>query len=56
MSVRIISHVVCSKRGRARPRLTWEEIRKRDLKDFNISEKLVTDRCTWKLAIHVTEP
>ena len=46
--VGIIGHVECSKRGRGRPRLTWEEVVKRDLKDWGISEELVTDRSEWK--------
>ena len=32
------------KRGRDRPKLTWDESVKRDLKDWNISEELVLGR------------
>jgi hypothetical protein len=43
-------------RGRGRPTLTWTELVKRDLKDWNIVEELALDRREWKLAIHVPEP
>ena len=32
------------KRGRGRPKLTWGESIKRDLKDWDISEELALDR------------
>ena len=32
------------KRGRGRPKLTWDESVKRDLKDWDISEELALDR------------
>ena len=54
--VGIIGRIECSKRGRGRLRLTWEEEVKRDLGDWNISEELVSNRNTWTLAIHVLEP
>ena len=44
------------KRGRGRPKLTWEESVKRDFKDWDISEELVLDRSAWRLAINVPEP
>jgi len=44
-----------TKRGRGRPRLTWEEAVKRDLKDWNIPREVALDRNTWKKAIHVPE-
>jgi len=44
------------KRGRCRPKLTWDESVKRDLKDWNISKEIVLDRSIWKLAINVLEP
>jgi len=44
------------KRGRDRPKLTWEESVKRDLKDWDISEELALDRSAWRLAINVPEP
>ena len=44
------------KRGRGRPKLTWDESVKRDLKDWNISKKIALDRSAWRLAINVPEP
>ena len=44
------------KRGRGRPKLTWEESVKRDLKDWDISEELALDKSAWRLAINVPEP
>jgi hypothetical protein len=44
------------KRGRGRPRLTWDETVKRDLKEWNIAKELIMDRSTWRLAINVSEP
>ena len=44
------------KRGRGRPNLTWEEIIKRNLKEWNIPMELSLDRSAWKEAIHVPEP
>lgn len=45
-----------AKRGRGRPKLTWEEAIKGDLKGWNISKDLVLNRSAWKIAIHVPEP
>ena len=44
------------KRGRGRPKLTWDESVKRDLKDWNISKEIALDRSAWRLAINVHEP
>ena len=44
------------KRGRDRPKLTWDESVKRDLKDRDVSEELALDRSGWRLAINVPEP
>jgi hypothetical protein len=44
------------KRGRGRPKLTWDESVKRDLKDWNISKEIALDRSAWRLAINVPEP
>ena len=43
------------KRGRGRPKLTWEELVKSDLKDWNISKEIALDMSAWKLAINVPE-
>ena len=52
----IISRNNDVKRGRGRPKLTWEETVKRDLKDWNIMRELALDKAAWKAAIHVPEP
>jgi len=44
------------KRDRCRPKLTWDESVKRDLKDWNISKEIALDRSAWRLAINVPEP
>ncbi|PUZ71998.1 hypothetical protein GQ55_2G358100 [Panicum hallii var. hallii] len=44
------------KRGRGRPRLTWDETVKRDLKEWNIAKELAMDSSVWRLAINVPEP
>ena len=40
----------------SRPKLTWDESVKRDLKDWNISKEIALDRSAWRLAINVPEP
>jgi len=44
------------RRGRGRPKLTWEETIRRDLKDWSIPRVLFLDRSVWKAAILVPEP
>jgi len=44
------------RRGRGRPKLTWEETIRRDLKDWSIPRDLSLDRSAWKAAILVPEP
>jgi len=52
----VLKRVDKVKRGRGRPKLTWDESVKRDLKDWNISEEVALDRSAWRLAISVPEP
>ena len=52
----LLSRAENTKRGRGRPKLTWEEAVKRDLKAWGISKELLFDRDAWKLAIQVPEP
>ena len=57
----VLERVDNVKRGRNRPKLTWDESVKRDLKDWNISkeialDRIALDRSTWRLAINVPEP
>ena len=49
----VLKRVDKVKKDRGRPKLTWEESVKRDLKDWDISEKLALDRSSWRLAINV---
>jgi hypothetical protein len=44
------------KSSRGRPKLTWDESVKRDLKEWNISKDLAMYRSAWRLAINVPEP
>ena len=46
----VIEWVDNVKRGRGRPKLTWDESVKRDLKDWNISKEIALDRSAWRLA------
>jgi hypothetical protein len=43
------------RRGRGRPKLTWGEAIKRDLKGWDIPRDLCLDRSAWKAAIDVPE-
>ena len=52
----IIRRIENTRRGRGRPRLTWNEAVKRDLKEWNIAKESASNRSAWKLAIHVPEP
>jgi hypothetical protein len=44
------------KKVRGRPKLTWDESVKRDLREWNISKDLALYRGAWRLAINVPEP
>jgi hypothetical protein len=50
-----LRRVANAERGRGRPRLTWEEAIKGDLKGWNIPKDLSLDRSAWKTAIHVPD-
>ena len=52
----VLKRVDKVKRGRDRPKLTWDESVKRDLKDCDISKELILDRSAWRQAINVSEP
>ena len=56
MRIGVLERVDIIKRGRGRPKLTWDELIKRDLKDWNISKEIALDRSAWRLAINVPEP
>jgi hypothetical protein len=51
----VLDQVDSVRRGRGRPKLTWEEAVKRDLKEWDIPKELVMDRSAWRLAINVPE-
>ena len=51
----VLKRVDKLKRCRGRPKLTWDESVKRDLKDLNISKEIALDRNAWRLAINVPE-
>ena len=51
----ILSQDSNMKIGRGRPKLTWVEAIKGDLKGCNILKELALDRSAWKTAIHVAE-
>ena len=51
----VLKRVDKVKKGRGRPKLTWDKSVKRDLKDWDISE-LALDRSAWRLAINMPEP
>ena len=50
----VLERVDNVKRGRGRPKLTWDELVKRDLKDWNISKEIALESA-WRLAINVPE-
>jgi len=52
----VLKRVDNVKRGRGRPKLTWDKSVKRDLKKWNISKEVALDRSAWRLAINVPEP
>ena len=52
----VLERVDNVKRGRGRPKLTWNELVKRDLKDWNISKEIALDMSAWRLAINAPEP
>ncbi|KAG2568615.1 hypothetical protein PVAP13_7NG408425 [Panicum virgatum] len=52
----VLKRVDKVKKDRGRPKLTWDESVKRDLKNWDISEEVALDRAAWRLAINVPEP
>ena len=53
---RLLSRDTNVRRGRGRPKLTWGEAIKRDLKGWDILRDLCLDRSAWKAAIDMPEP
>ena len=52
----VLERVDNVKRGRGRPKLTWDESVKRDFKEWQISKEVALDRIAWRLAIYMPEP
>ena len=52
----VLKRVDNVKRGRGRPKLTWDESVKRDLKKWNISKEVPLDMSAWRLAINISKP
>ena len=52
---RVESIIVEGKRGRGRPRRTWDEQIRVDLHELNLSEGLTRDRGSWRRHIHVLD-
>jgi len=51
----VLSRDTNVRRGRGRPKLTWREAIKRDLKGWNIPRDLCLYRSAWKATIDVPE-
>jgi len=52
----VLKRVNKVKMGRGRPKLTWDESVKRDLKNWNISKEVALDSSVWRLAINMPKP
>ena len=52
---RVENIIVEGKRSRGRPRRTWDEQIKVDLRKLNLSEGLTKDRGSWRRHIHVLD-
>ena len=54
--VRMIECIIVEdKRSQGRPRRTWEEQIKSDLRELHLSKNLTRDRGSWQLFIHVLD-
>ncbi|KAL6559482.1 hypothetical protein OROGR_004599 [Orobanche gracilis] len=47
--------LVVGERRRGRPRMSWEEQLRLDLKAINLSETMTVDRCSWRRQIRVVD-
>ena len=43
------------KKLRGRPKMTWMEVVKKDIKLLELEEKIVADRNVWRRTIHVLD-
>jgi hypothetical protein len=53
---RVLSQDNNVRRERGRPKLTWGEAIKRDLREWDIPRDLCLNRSAWKTAINMPEP
>ena len=44
------------RRGRGRPKLTWDSLIRRDLNDLERTPSITLDRTKWRNLIHVADP
>jgi hypothetical protein len=51
----VLDRVNSVRKGRSRPKLTWDESDKRDLKEWDMPKELVMERSACRLAINVPE-
>ena len=47
--------IVQGKKLRGRPKMTWMEVVKKDMKLLELEERMVADRNVWKRRIHVLD-
>jgi len=47
--------IIEGKRGRGRPKLSWDEQIRQDLRDLHLSEDMVDDRSSWRRRITVRD-
>ena len=52
----VLSQANNMRRGKGRPKLTWEKAIKRNLKALDIPRDLCLTRSAWKVAFAVPEP
>ena len=52
---RVENIIVEGKRGRGRPRRTWDKQIKVNLHELNLSEGLTRDKGSWRCHIHVLD-
>ena len=52
---RVVAIKVEGKRGRGRPRRTWEEQIRMDLQALNLSKGMTADRLSWRRSISIAD-
>jgi hypothetical protein len=56
LTIKVSLQIKELRRGRGRPKLTWGETIKRDLKEWDVPRDQCLNRSAWKAAIDVPEP